>query len=33
VFPLVIIISTTITWAGDVKNPANDSLLAMSAQR
>jgi len=32
-FPLVIIISTTITWAGDVKNPANDSLLAMSAQR
>ena len=33
VFPLAIIISTTITWAGDVKNPANNSLLAMSAQR
>jgi hypothetical protein len=24
---------TTIAWAGDVNNPANDSLLAMSAQR
>ena len=33
VFPLAIIMSTTITWAGDVNNPANDSLLAMSAQR
>ena len=33
VFPLAIIVSTTITWAGDVKNPANNSLLAMSAQR
>jgi len=33
VLPLVIIMSATITWAGDVKNPANDSLLAMSAQR
>jgi hypothetical protein len=32
-FPLAIIMSTTITWAGDVNNPANDSLLAMSAQR
>jgi hypothetical protein len=32
VFPLAIIMSTTITWAGDVNNPANDSLLAMSAQ-
>ena len=31
-FPLAIIMSTTITWAGDVNNPANDSLLAMSAQ-
>ena len=33
VFPLAITMSTTITWAGDVNNPANDSLLAMSAQR
>jgi hypothetical protein len=32
VFPLAIIMSTTITWAGDLNNPANDSLLAMSAQ-
>jgi hypothetical protein len=32
-FPRAIITSTTITWAGDVNNPANDSLLAMSAQR
>jgi hypothetical protein len=31
--PLVIVLSTTITWAGDVKNPANDSLFAMSAKR
>lgn len=30
VLPLAIIMSATITWAGDVKNPA--SLLAMSAQ-
>jgi hypothetical protein len=28
-----IIISTTIAWAADVNSPANDSLLAMSAQR
>jgi hypothetical protein len=33
VFPLAIIMPTTITWAGNVNNPANDSLLAMSAQR
>jgi hypothetical protein len=32
VFPLAIIMPATITWAGDVNNPANDSLLAMSAQ-
>jgi hypothetical protein len=31
--PLAIVLSTTITWAGDIKNPANDSLLAMSPQR
>ena len=31
--PLAIVLSTTITWAGDIKNPANDSLLAMSAKR
>src|SRR5262249_47643276 len=33
VFPLAIIMPTTIAWAGDVNNPANDSLLAMPAQR
>ena len=33
VFPLAIIMSTAITWAGDFNNPANDSLLATSAQR
>jgi hypothetical protein len=33
VLPLAIVLSTTITWAGDIKNPANDSLLAMSPQR
>ena len=33
VIPLAIIMPTTIAWAGDVNNPANDSLLAMSAQR
>jgi len=33
VFLLAIVLCTTITWAGDVNNPANDSLLAMSAQR
>jgi hypothetical protein len=32
-FPLATTLCTTITWAGDVNNPANDSLLAMSAQR
>src|ERR1700733_13053620 len=31
--PLVLVLSTTITWADDVKNPANDSLLAMSPQQ
>jgi hypothetical protein len=30
VLPPAIVLSATITWAGDVKNPANDSLLAMS---
>jgi hypothetical protein len=30
---LPIIISTTIAWAADANNPANDLLLAMSAQR
>jgi hypothetical protein len=30
--PLAIVLSTTITWAGDVMNPASDSLLAMSPQ-
>jgi hypothetical protein len=29
----VIIMSTMIIWAGDVKNPANDLLLAMPARR
>ena len=33
VFPLAIIMPTTIAWAGDVNNPANDPLLAMPAQR
>jgi hypothetical protein len=33
VLPLAIIMSTTITWASDVNNPANESLLAMSARR
>jgi hypothetical protein len=33
VLPLAIVLSATITRAGDVKNPANDSLLAMSPQR
>ena len=33
VFPLATFLSTTITWAGDANNPANDALLAMSAQR
>ena len=33
IFVLIIIILTTNAWAGDAKNPANDSLLAMSAQR
>ena len=32
VFPLAIIMSPAISWAGDLNNPANDSLLAMSAQ-
>jgi hypothetical protein len=32
VFPLAIIMSTAITLAGELNNPANDSLLAMSAQ-
>jgi hypothetical protein len=32
VFPLAIIMSTAISWAGEQNNPANDSLLAMSAQ-
>jgi hypothetical protein len=31
--PLAIVLSTAITRAGDVKNPANDSLLAMSPQQ
>jgi hypothetical protein len=30
VLPPAIVLSATITWAGDVKNPANDLLLAMS---
>ena len=30
---LVILLSTTITWASDVPNPANNSLLAMSSRR
>ncbi len=30
---LLILLLTTIAWAADVNNPANDSLLAMSAQR
>jgi hypothetical protein len=31
--PLTIVLSTAIAWAGDVNNPANDSLLTMSAKR
>ena len=33
VVPLAIIMLTTITWAGERKYSANNSLLAMSAQR
>ena len=31
--PLTIVLSTAIAWAGDVNNPANNSLLTMSAKR